>query len=82
MDEDRNHERSGSMSLGAPPSADDVSPINGESATTAPTAPPPTQAQVQASADPNAKVVHDVINSEVRVYRATSAGIRELIRAY
>jgi hypothetical protein len=52
------HERTGSMSLGAPPTGDDVSPINGDSATST-TAPPPVQ-------DPNAKVVYDVINSEVK----------------
>jgi hypothetical protein len=59
------HERTGSMSLGAAPNAngDDVSPINGEHATTS--APPPTQI------DPNAKAVHDVINSEVRTNRGT-----------
>jgi len=52
------HERTGSMSLGAPPTSDEVSPINGDSAASTTTAPP-----VQ---DPNAKVVHDVVNSEVR----------------
>lgn len=43
------------MSLGAPPNAngDEVSPIVGESG------PPP-------PADPNAKIVQDVVNSEVR----------------
>jgi hypothetical protein len=53
------------MSLGAAPNpnGDDVSPINGDSvaSTTAP-APAPAPAQV----DPNARLVHDVINSEVR----------------
>ena len=55
------HERTGSMSLGAAPNSngDDVSPINGESAASI-TGPPPAQV------DPNARVVHDVINSEVR----------------
>jgi hypothetical protein len=59
------HERTGSMSLGASgnPNGDDVSPINGDSATASTTAPPPAQA------DPNARVVHDVINSEVRSQR-------------
>jgi hypothetical protein len=57
------HERTGSMSLGAAPNAsgDDVSPINGDSTATATTAPPPAQP------DPNARVVHDVINSEIGV---------------
>lgn len=46
-------DRTGSMSLGAPPNANgDVSPIVGESG------PPP-------PADPNAKIVHEVVNSEV-----------------
>lgn len=55
----QHHERTGSMSLGAPPTGDDVSPMgtNGDSATS--TAAPP------ALQDPNAKVVHDVLNSEV-----------------
>jgi hypothetical protein len=49
------------MSLGAVPNAngDDVSPINGDPTTT--TAPPPAQP------DPNAKAVHDVVNSEIGV---------------
>ena len=51
-------DRTGSMSLGAPPNAngDDVSPINGDSASIS--GPPP-------PADPNAKIVHEVVNSEV-----------------
>jgi hypothetical protein len=55
------HERTGSMSLGAAPNAngDDVSPINGDSTTT--TVPPPPQP------DPNAKAFHDVVNSEIGV---------------
>lgn len=54
------HERAGSTSLGAAPNpnGDVVSPIIGDSATL-PTAPPPVQI------DPNARVVIDVINSEV-----------------
>jgi hypothetical protein len=64
---DQNRERTGSMSLGAPPNAngDDVSPINGE--TTGTTGPPPAQI------DPNAKAVHDVMNSEVRPTKAKCA---------
>lgn len=54
---DRQQDRTGSMSLGAVPAGDDVSPINGDAGSSA-TAPPPVQ-------DPNAKVVHDVINSDV-----------------
>jgi len=54
------HERTGSMSLGAPPTNDEVSPINnGDSA---PTAHAPVQAH-----DPNAEKVLYVVNSEVRV---------------
>jgi len=52
-------ERTGSMSLGAPPIADDVSPINGDGANSTAVSPP-----VQ---DPNAKLVHDVVNSEVSI---------------
>lgn len=52
------HERTGSMSLGAPPTSDDVSPINGESANTNGAAAPP-------AIDPNAKIVSDVVTSEV-----------------
>lgn len=50
------------MSLGAAanPNGDEVSPINGDSAAPSTIAPPPAQV------DPNAKIVHDVINSEVR----------------
>lgn len=57
------HERKGSMSLGAAPNAngDDVSPIKDDSNTTAAAAPLPAQS------DPNAKAVHDVINSEIGV---------------
>jgi hypothetical protein len=55
------HERKGSMSLGAAPNAngDDVSPIKDDSTTTA--------ALPQAQSDPNAKAVHDVTNSEIGV---------------
>ncbi len=55
-------ERKGSMSLGAAPNAngDDVSPITGDSTTTAAAAQP-------AQSDPNAKAVHDVVNSEIGV---------------
>jgi hypothetical protein len=53
-----NHqERTGNMSVGAAPTGDEVSPINGDAGTPA-TPPPPVQ-------DPNAKIVHDVINSDV-----------------
>jgi hypothetical protein len=57
---DQQRERTGSMSLGAAPNAngDDVSPINGDSTTTV-TLPP--------QADPNAKAVQAVINSEIGV---------------
>lgn len=57
-------ERTGSMSLGAAPNAngDDVSPINGESTNTVTLAAPP-----PAQADPNAKAVQAVINSEIGV---------------
>jgi hypothetical protein len=59
---DQQRERTGSMSLGAAPNAngDDVSPINGDSTTTV-TLPP------QVQADPNAKAVQAVINSEIGV---------------
>ena len=55
------HERTGSMSLGAAPNpnGDDVSPINGDSAMDNLAGPPPAQV------DPNARVVRDVVNSEV-----------------
>ncbi|CZS98218.1 related to GTPase-activating protein beta-chimerin [Rhynchosporium agropyri] len=55
------HERTGSMSLGAPPNAngDDVSPPNGDSM--------PTSAPPSALSNPNAKAVHDVTNSEIGV---------------
>jgi hypothetical protein len=54
------HERTGSMSLGAAPNAngDEVSPIKDDSTAAAP---PPAQS------DPNAKAFHDVINSEIGV---------------
>ena len=65
------HERTGSMSLGAAPNGDDVSPINGES-TASTTGPPPAQV------DPNARVVHDVINSEVRSQRERIMEVWEL----
>ncbi|KAH8589663.1 hypothetical protein B0O99DRAFT_692230 [Bisporella sp. PMI_857] len=51
------HERSGSMSLGAPPTEDEVSPINGDAATSAPVA----------SHDHNAERVAYVVNSEIGV---------------
>ncbi len=56
----QHREGNGSMSLGAAPNFNggDVSPINGDSITTS--APPPVH-------DPNAKAVHDVINSEIGV---------------
>lgn len=49
------------MSLGAAPNAngDEVSPLNGDSITTS--APPPVLT------NPNAKAVHDVVNSEIGV---------------
>ena len=60
-------ERIGSMSLGAAANhnGDEVSPINGDSAAVSKTEPS------AAHVDPNAKVVHDVINSEVRGTRPT-----------
>jgi hypothetical protein len=50
------------MSLDAAtnPNGAEVSPVNGDSAVPTAIAPPPAQV------DPNARVVHDVINSEVR----------------
>lgn len=62
------HERTGSMSLGAAPNpnGDDVSPINGDSAMDTLAGPPP------AHVDPNARVVHDVVNSEVSASRKRS----------
>ena len=62
---DQSRERAGSMSLGAAPNAngDDVSPINGDVTNTM--GPPPAQI------DPNAKAVHDVMNSEVRPTNGT-----------
>lgn len=56
------HDRSGSITVGSPQNhsstGDDVvSPINGESTTALP--PPPAQV------DPHAKIVHEVVNSEV-----------------
>jgi hypothetical protein len=57
-------DRTGSMSLGAPPNAngDEVSPINNGDAMspTGGNLPPPPPA------DPNAQAVHEVVNSEVR----------------
>jgi hypothetical protein len=52
------------MSLGAAPNAngDDVSPITGDSTTTAAAA-----AAQPAQPDPNVKAVHDVVNSEIGV---------------
>lgn len=60
----QHRERTGSMSLGAAPNfnGDDVSPINGDSITTSAPAPAPPPVH-----DPNAKAVHDVINSEIGV---------------
>ncbi|KAG4443317.1 hypothetical protein IFR05_001186 [Cadophora sp. M221] len=57
----QHRERTGSMSLGAAPNAngDEVSPLNGDSITTS--APPPVLT------NPNAKAVHDVVNSEIGV---------------
>lgn len=54
-------ERAGSMSLGAAPNAngDEVSPLNADSTRTS--SPPPSHA------DPQAKAVHDVVNSEIGV---------------
>jgi hypothetical protein len=56
---DQNHERKGSMSLGAGPNAngDEVSPINGDSV--------PTSAAPPVQVDPNAKAVQEVVTSEV-----------------
>jgi hypothetical protein len=58
----KQHERTGSMSLGAAanPNGDEVSPINGDSAAASTVAPQP------APIDPNARAARDVINSEVR----------------
>ncbi|RDW77407.1 hypothetical protein BP6252_05460 [Coleophoma cylindrospora] len=57
------HERNGSMSLGAAPlMGGDVSPIQGDSTTTAP-GPQPAPTEV----DPNAKIVQEVVNSEIGV---------------
>lgn len=55
------HERSGSMSLGPLPTGDDVSPINGDAASST-MGPPPAQIDLQA------RLVHDVVNSEVSTY--------------
>ncbi|KAL2065434.1 hypothetical protein VTL71DRAFT_3104 [Oculimacula yallundae] len=54
-------DRTGSMSLGAPPNpnGDDVSPLNGDSV--------PASAPPSATFNPNAKAVHDVVNSEIGV---------------
>lgn len=59
------HERTGSMTLGAAPNpnGDDVSPINGDSAAPSTIAPPSAQPPTQV--DPNARVVRDVLDSEV-----------------
>lgn len=55
------HERNGSMSLGAAPAvADDASPTQGDT-TTASAGPQAGAPQV----DPNAKIVQEVVNSEV-----------------
>jgi hypothetical protein len=69
------HERTGSMSLGAAPNpnGDDVSPINGDSAAASTIAGPPL-----AQVDPNARVVHDVINSEVSESKKGTMELREL----
>ena len=66
-------ERTGSMSLGAPPNAngEDASPMNGDATSTM--VPPPAQV------DPNAKAVHDVMNSEVRPHEGIVVSCNELI---
>ena len=63
------HERTGSMSLGAAPNSngDDVSPINGDSAAPSTAAGPP-----PAQVDPNAQVVQVVMNSEVSTSKTTT----------
>lgn len=53
------HERTSSMSLEPTVSIDDASPANGEPDATAGAPPPAPQP------DPNAKIVHEVVNSEV-----------------
>lgn len=57
------HDRTASMNLGSPPppnaNGDEVSPVHGDFASQQPGPPPPP------AADPNAKVVHEVVNSEV-----------------
>ncbi len=58
------HERLGSMSLGAAPNSngDEVSPMNRDSSVPSiDNSPPPVQV------DPNAKAFHDVVNSEIGV---------------
>lgn len=59
------HDQAGSMSLGPSPAVDDVSPINGDSVAPT-TAAPPVE-------DPNAKIVHDVLNSDVSSRNSTEA---------
>jgi len=63
---DQNHERTGSMSLGAGPNAngDEVSPVNGDSV--------PTSAAPPVQNDPTAKAVQDVVTSEVSMARGLS----------
>ena len=69
------HQRTGSMSLGAAPNpnGDDVSPINGDSAAPSTAAGPP-----PAQVDPNARVVRDVINSEVSAIKNETIELLEL----
>ncbi len=57
-------ERLGSMSVGAAPNlnGDEVSPMNGDS-----TAPSLSNTSPLAQVDPNAKAVHEVVNSEIGV---------------
>jgi hypothetical protein len=62
------HDGTGNMSSGAP--GDDASVTNGDAAPSAPAAPPPAQV------DPNAKIVHDVVNSEVRATSRHTTSIR------
>lgn len=57
------HERTGSMSFGAPPNVDDVSPINGDSANDIGNG--NGLGATTVVEDSNAKIVHEVVNSEV-----------------
>lgn len=69
------HQRTSSIPPGAPPTGDDVSSLNGDAAPApaAPVALPPVEV-----VDPNAKVVRDVVNSEVRGDPLVSNGGWEL----